>query len=390
MNGATPSPPCPPGEAASAPETSGRRLHSVVARARAAVRRAALGTERALTAHRKVLVAARAVASEPDPVVAGIAWRMLIKVWLDDDDAVLVGPPEQSLLRIAVTAGGPALRAACRDEREALPLVFAAGPAEPLDSRRSALIAKRTRLDRLYGEALAFDGDHDFAVQVGFERLRREAYPHDVVRALHRAGRTVEALAVAREALTSPTTVGAEGLRLLVDRLFPDRGIRRGDVRATESEFLARPSREGFAAFVRGIPPDQRSAAASRVLMALQRTQREPSLVFELYLDHDRLLDADGMATTQRVSAEALAAGADRILPLHPAMAAGWLLVAAHRLADAGEPERRAAAAPLLVRVRDLAAETGRTEDFRRALGRLRSRHCDRPAFLKLLRRHGL
>lgn len=390
MNGATPSPPRPSGEAAPAPETSGRRLLSSVARARAAYRRAKIGSGRLEPVYRSVIRAARAAVGEPDAARAKTTWIALIKLWLDDDDAVLVGRPEQALWRLAVAAGGPAFRAACVSLRDDLPLVFPAVSADPLDPRRIALLSRRTRLDRLYGEALAADGRHEFAVEAGFERLRREAYPHDAVRALHRAGRTFDALAVAREALASPTTVGVEALRLLVDRLFPERGVRRLDVRATESEFLARPTREGFDAYVRSIPPDQRAAAASRVLMVLQRTQREPSLVFELYLEQDRLLDADGMATTQRVSAETLAAGADRILPSHPAMAAGWLLVAAHRLADAAEPERRAAAVPLLVRVRDLSAETGRTEDFRRALGRLKSRHADRPAFLKLLKRHGL
>jgi hypothetical protein len=161
-------------------------------------------------------------------------------------------------------------------------------------------------------------------------------------------------------------------------------------VRATEAEFVAHPTREGFTAYLSAVPPDQRDAAAARVLGALQRTQREPSLVFELYLESDRILDADGMATTQRVSAETLIAGAERILARRPAMAAGWLLVAAHRLADAPEPARRAAAAPLLARLRELAAETGRAEDFRRALARLKSRHADHPALLKSLRRYGL
>lgn len=390
MNGATPSPPRPSGEAAPAPENSGRNLRSSVARARAAYRRAKVGSGRPEPAHRSVIKAARTAVAEPDVARARSAWIALIRLWLDDDDALLVGRPEHALWRLAVASGGPAFRAACVAVREDMPLVFPPGSEDPLDPRRIALRTRRARLDRLYGEALAADGLHDFAVEAGFERLRREAYPHDAVRALHRAGRVVEALAVAREALASPTTVGVEALRLLVDRLFPERGVRRRDVRATESEFLARPTREGFDAYVRSIPPNQRAAAASRVLTLLQRTQKEPSLVFALYLEQDRLLDADGMATTQAVAAEALAAGADRILPSHPAMAAGWLLVAAHRLADAAEPDRRAAAVVLLARVRDLSAETGRTEDFRRALGRLKSRHSDRPAFLKLLKRHGL
>lgn len=367
---------------------------AAVRRAAAALRRAADAPRHAANARARFRAAATLLLDESETLRSTDAqrlWCELLSAWLKDEDGALGGvAADRWLADVAAPRGGAAFRRAAATLRDELPLVFARDDADPLDPHRLALAARRGRLDRLLGEALAAAGAPAFAVEAGLEKWRREADAADAVFALYRAGRPFEALALAREALATPTAVGADVLRLLVDRLFPDRGVRRREVRATEREFFERPSRAGYEALMNATPPDQRAAVAARVLGALQRTRREPGLVFELYLDEDRLLDADGMATTQRIPAETLVAAADRILATRPTVAAGWLLIAAHRLADAAEPARRAAAPALLVRVRELAAETGRTEDFRRALAGIRSRHADRPAFLRALRRAGL
>ncbi|HYC76692.1 MAG TPA: hypothetical protein VEI02_03590 [Planctomycetota bacterium] len=327
---------------------------------------------------------------EPGRRARLLAWRDVLESWLRDGDAPWTDDEERALEAAAVAAPGVFLQAAF-ELRDEIPVPFTPPDGAAGDARRVDLAARRRRLDRLAGEALAADGRPEYAADVALARWRREGDAVDAVYALHRAGRTREAQALARRALASPTAVRLDVVRLLADRLFAGGAAgRRASPRAAEVDFLAAPGAGRFAALKAATPADQWSAVRDRVLGHLQRTQREPSLVFTLYLDEGLIADADGMAATQRVSSEALTAGAERVVDARPQLAAGWLLVAAMRAADAPQPVRREGAVPLLLRARDLAAEVGRAEDFRRALAILRSRHAGRPAFLRALKRHGL
>jgi hypothetical protein len=366
------------------------RARRAVAAVGIATRAVAAGKPEVSLLVSRAYAALEAAAPDADAERVRSAWRRLVVADASRVESPFSARPEPKLPTTTIV-GTALLARALRDARDATPLVFPRrGAAPPLDARRLALRAARVRLDRALGACLSREGSRAFAIDVARALWRDERDARDLVRELEAAGRRREALDVAREAVAAGDAVGAEELRPLIDRLSRTGGVRRAELKRLETRFLAHPTKEAYAALMAAVVPEQRGVVASRTLGALQRVGREPDLVFGLYLDEGRLLDADGMAATRRLAAETLTDGAERVLDAAPGIAAGWLLIAALRTADDPDQKQRQKAPERLLRVRDLCAEIGRSEDFRRALRLLRSRHADRPRFLALLRRSGL
>jgi hypothetical protein len=160
--------------------------------------------------------------------------------------------------------------------------------------------------------------------------------------------------------------------------------------RHLETAFLRTPTEAAFKALRASVPPEQWPQVRSRLLGHLQKHQREPTLVFRLYWEEGMLLDADGLVVTQPVDPDFLADAAMKLASHSPVVAAGWLLVAAYRLADSYPRARWPDVIQHLVLVRDLTARGAPERGFDRVLRTFRFRHAHSPDLLSRLSQAGL
>jgi hypothetical protein len=257
------------------------------------------------------------------------AWFMLFDIWLEDEAGLIQDFEEFAADAATLPADRRLLvRLAC-DELADLPIVFPVG--EAADVRRIVLRAARGRLESLIATLLACDGDQG-----------------------------------------APAV--AEG-----------RVIRRH----LETAFLRHPTEKAFHAVKQAVPPDLWASVRARLLGHLQKHQRDPSLVFKLYWNEGLFVDADGLVVTQPVDPDLLATAAGKLKEHDPIVAAGWLLIAACRLADSFPRSRWGDVVRHLVAVRDLTGGARRAE-FDRVLRTFRFRHAQSPDLLHRLSEVGL
>ena len=305
----------------------------------------------------------------------------------DDDTGGLLAAGDHVILAKASEAG---LRRLLIDtwseELRTRPLYFPARQGASHELSRSLEIAARHRAERLLGELLAQDGRFEYSIQVARADWRRTGDAYELAFALRRAGQDPEALLVARKGLSSPRPHRRDELQALVASLLevsprvPDRAGKKD----LENLFLDHPSRASWSALERSVPEDQWPAVRKRVLAHLQRHQRAPGLVFELLLEADDVLEADGLAATQPVRGAVLEAAADRFTAVRIDLRAGWLTLAAHRRADQEPVADENAVVRNLQKVHQMAVESGATQVavvvLRRFCARYshRKRLCDR------------
>lgn len=274
-----------------------------------------------------------------------------------------------------------------------MPLIFPPGAGEKLDSRRNLLLVDRYRVDRLIGEIHARHDRFEYLETVtgGYYRLTGD--PVDYVQALSRSGKITEAEVLARKVLESGLVPRPEALRRVYGELISARDGLDADsdvVIAHRNEFVGAPSIETFNNLREAVPAEDWQRVVDTALGELQRAGREPDLVFNLMIDEGLILEADSLVVTQPVAPNVLAAGADRIMDEHTDRAAGWLLVAAHRLMKSARPAAYRKAATWLTTVQRASDATGQTEAFVRVLEDFKKQYGRRKALMRTLDEYGL
>lgn len=334
-------------------------------------------------------VLAREASSAEPRVDRPRAVDRLFRMWADDADGIY-RDFERVLRELAVAApsDGCLVVDLLRRQVKTLPLVFPPPRGASDDLRRALLLAERHRFERLLGEILAARNDHEYAIIVARDHLRRTGDACDLVVSLKRAGRTEEAAVAARRALASPRSYQRQRLQELLDELLADAppNTERSRRRGLEEAFLAAPSHRTWQALRRAVPPDQWPRVSGRLLAHLQKHQKAPTLLFSLWLEEGNVLEADGLAVTQPVDAEVLTHAASRLAADHAAIAAGWHLLAAHRRASQNRPLLYPLIVENLRAVRDLSLRSGQEESYRQALERFCSRYATRSRLITLIR----
>jgi hypothetical protein len=247
-------------------------------------------------------------------------------------------------------------------------------------------------MERLLGEILARGGRFEYSLIVARQHFQRTGDALDLVVALRRGGLTDDAIAAARKALASPRSFRRDRLQDLLETMVADvvTDTDRVTRRELERQFIAEPSAAHFAALKRVVPKDQWNRVRGRVLGHLQRHQRSPDLVFQLYVAEGEITEADGLVVVQPVVPDVLVAGAARIQEKHPAIAAGWFLFAAHHRMATRRPSTYPAVVRDLTAVRDLSRESDQLPSYHRALQRFRQRYALRTRLIALLDEAGL
>jgi hypothetical protein len=316
------------------------------------------------------------------------AWFQLFEIWLDDDAGVL-DDFEALLPRMATLESDRRLLVRlATDELGDLPLAFPER-GEP-DVRRVVIRASRSRLESLIAALLDRDGRHAYAVAVGRARQRDTGDSSALVDALLRSRHSGDAVAAAQRALEDPREINSARLHALISEVPAPLRAGRTLRRHLETSFLRHPSEKAFLALKETVPAEQWPDLRARLLGHLQKHQREPSLVFKLYWNEGLFVDADGLVVTQTVDPDLLAQSAIKLAAHSPLVAAGWLLVAAYRLADTHPKSRWSDVVQHLVLARDLTAR-GETEvGFDRVLRTFRFRHAHSPDLLLRLSQAGL
>jgi hypothetical protein len=252
------------------------------------------------------------------------------------------------------------------------------------------LRAARARLESLIATLLKCDGRHGYAREVAEVVRRDTGSSAPLVEALLRSDDAGAAIAAAKRALEDPREIQPSRIQALLGEALGTGRARRSARRHLETAFLRSPSAKAFRAVKESVPDDQWPQVRARILGHLQKHQREPTLVFELYWSEGLLLDADGLVVTQPVDPDVLARAAGRLASHSPVVAAGWLLVAAHRLADSYPRSRWNDVIRHLVMVRDLTARGESERGFDRVLRTFRFRHAHSPELLSRLSQAGL
>jgi hypothetical protein len=288
-------------------------------------------------------------------------WFVLFEIWLHDD-AGLLDDFESFLAEAAsLESDRRLLVRLASDELADLPVPFPL--RDDTDVRRVVLRASRIRLESVIAALLARDGRHAYALAFSEARRNDPGSPAALVEALLRS-------------------CDAEG------------GVPQGAGRAArlhlETAFLRAPTEKAFHAVKSAVPAEQWPSVRSRILGHLQKHQREPSLVFKLYWNEGLLVDADGLVVTQPVDPDLLARAAMKLKEHDPGVAAGWLLIAACRLADWFPRSRWPDVVEHLVAVRDLTSKNDREGEFHRVLRSFRFRHAQSPDLLDRLSEVGL
>jgi hypothetical protein len=315
------------------------------------------------------------------------AWFTLFEIWLEDD-AGLLRDFEGRVARIASLESDRRLLVRLATEALAdLPVVFPAGDSG-LDARRAVLAASRSRLESLIAALLAADGRHAYGLAVGENLRRRTGDSAILVEALLRSSDSDAAVAAAERALTDPREARSERIHALLGEAIERRSSGRALRIHLETAFLRHPTRASFAAVKRAVPAEQWPRVRTRLLGHLQKHQREPTLTFQLYWDEGLVLDADGLVVTQPVDPDVLARAANALATSDPTVAAGWLLVAAYRLADSHPRSRWPDVVSHLLAVRELASRGA--GGFDRVMRTFRFRHEHAPELLSLVARAGL
>jgi hypothetical protein len=316
------------------------------------------------------------------------AWFQLFELWLGDDGGVL-DDFDRLLPKMAVLESDRRLLVRlATDELGDLPLVFP-GKGEP-DVRRVVIKAARARLESLIAALLARDGRHAYALAVGKARQRDTGDASALVAALLRSRDSGAAIATAQRALEDPREMNAARLHALIAEAAAPRRAGKALRRHLETSFLRHPSESAFQALRATVPAEQWPNVRAKLLGHLQKHQREPSLVFKLYWDEGLLVDADGLVVTQPVDPDLLAGAAIKLAAHSPVIAAGWLLVAAYRLADSHAKSRWSDVIQHLVLARDLTARGDPDGGFDRVLRTFRFRHAHSPELLDRLSEAGL
>ena len=316
----------------------------------------------------------------------------MLRLWIDDAEG-WYQELDGLLLEVSVTAAGEyALRSRISQHIGDLPLCFPPPRGASDDLARALLLAERHRSERLLGELLARSRQYEYSVIVARDHYRRTGDALDFAVSLHRSGRSDEAITVARKALASPRSFQRQRLQELLNEMLEGSVIDQARETRKELErlFVEDPSRKSFAALKKAVMSDQWERVRQRVLGHLQKHQKAPTLVFDLYLEEGDVIEADGLVVVQAVEPDRLVEGAMGVALDHPAMAAGWLLIAAHhRMA-----RRTTSVYPRVVRdlamVRDLAGSARERTQFERSLARFRARYARRKKFLALLDAAGM
>lgn len=316
----------------------------------------------------------------------------LFQFWVNDEDGAY---QELSQVLFDVTGGAgedDGLRAMLAHRIREMPLVFPPPRGASDDLRRAVLLAERHRCERFLGELLARRGQFDYAVIVAQDHHRRTGDALDLVKAYQRAGREEEAISVARRALSSPRAFQRQRLREVLEDLLavqvPDQG--RQTRKELMEAFVADPTQKAYDALKRSVMAEQWPRVRSEVLAHLQKHQKSPTLLFQLYLEEGEIAEADGLVVTQPVDPDVLARGASLVSDDHPAIAAGWLLFAAHHRTSKKKPSLYPRVVEDLEKVRALAILSDQMVAFERALLRFRSRYSRRTRLMKLLDAAGL
>lgn len=320
------------------------------------------------------------------------AVERLLRLWIDDGEG-WYQDLDTLLIEVSVAPAAVfALRSALLAHISALPLVFPPPRGAEDDVGRALLLAERHRSERLMGELLARGDQTEYAIIVARDHYRRTGDALDLARSLHRAGRNEEAIIVCRKALASPRAFQRQRIQELLDEMLE--GAVTDQARETRKEleriFIADPSAKSFAALKKSVSPDQWTRVRRRVLGHLQKHQKAPTLVFQLYVDEGEITEADGLVVVQPVDADVLADGAERIASEHASKAAGWLLFAAHHRMKRKQSAAYTQVLRDLARVRELAESEGQLAAFHKALTKFRARYASRRAFLKRLDALGL
>lgn len=320
------------------------------------------------------------------------AVERLLRVWIDDAEG-WYQEIDVLLLQVSVTpAGEHTLRSLLTSHIRALPLCFPPPRGASDDLARALLLAERHRSERLLGELLARSEQFEYSIIVARDHYRRTGDALDLAVGLHRGSRTEEAITVVRKALASPRSYQRQRLRELLDEMLE--GSVNDQARETRKElerlFVEEPSRKNFAALRKAVTSDQWVRVRRRVLGHLQKHQKAPTLVFQLYLEEGDLTEADGLVVVQAVDPDVLVEGALRAAPDRPAMAAGWLLFAAHHRMARKTTSVYPQVIRDLVMVKELSETANERAQFDRALARFRARYARRKKFLTLLDQAGM
>ncbi|MCA9320004.1 MAG: hypothetical protein KDB53_04680, partial [Planctomycetes bacterium] len=279
----------------------------------------------------------------------------------------------------------------CNEHLRDTPLVFPAAKGQKLDLDRAILQADRNRVERLLGEIYAGRKRFEYSVIVARSHYRATGDACDLVRFLSRAGRDDEALDMARRVLRRPDAPRHAQLRVLYENLVSSRQAARQSVLELRRALLQEPSVARFCDFRDQVAPEHWDAERRELLAELREGGIEADRLFELYLACGDILEADGLVVTQAISPRLLAEAADQVIEEHPQEAAGWLIVAAHRLMkSAAKRSYYQTAAGWLSTVRRVSAATGQDEAFGRALASFRDRYRRRTALMTVLEEHGL
>ncbi|MEZ6197900.1 MAG: hypothetical protein R3F20_19595 [Planctomycetota bacterium] len=313
----------------------------------------------------------------------------LFGLWTEDETGFLAGLGEALMDCVVDERATERVERLCHHFLRDAPVVFPAAPGRKLDLHRSILEADRYRVERIQGELLARRGRHEYAITVAAAHRRRTGDAVDLLRVLVRAGRHGEALEAGRRALRDPSTPR----RGEVDRLYRQL-LERSDSSAILAreldEFVREPTWDRWTRLREFLPESSRAESIRAALGEAEKAGRNPTLVFELYLVEGYILEADGLATTHPIDAHTLATAAESVMDRHPDRAAGWLLMAAHRLVKRPHATHYEVAADWLDSVRDAAEATGQSEAFGRAIGAFRDLYRRRPALLRALDARGL
>ena len=316
----------------------------------------------------------------------------LLRLWFEDAQG-WYQDLDDLLLKVSVTpAGEHTLHSLLTKHIADLPLCFPPPRGASDDLGRALLLAERHRSERLLGELLARMGSFEYSVIVARDHHRRTGDAVDLVTSLARDNRVEDAVIVARKALASPRSFQRQRLRELLDEMVE--GVVTDQAREPRQElermFLSKPSRQRFLALKKSATYEHWPRIRRRVLSHLQKHQRVPALVFQLYLDEGEWMEADGLVVVQPVEPRVLIEGALRVAADRPAMASGWALLAAHhRMAT-----RTSSVYPRVIKdlelVRDLAVSADERGQFERAVARFRTRYARRKKFIALLAEAGL
>jgi hypothetical protein len=313
----------------------------------------------------------------------------MFRHWVEDESGFLEGLGEALLDAVTDGPTGEQLETHCVHFLRDAPVVFPPRPGKKLDLHRSIIERDRYRVERIYGELLARRGQSDYAVVSSRAHYRRTGDVIDLQRALVRAGKIAEALEAGRRALHDPTTPR----RAQVERLHSELLSRADSERILQREidqFVKAPTFDRWRCITDLLDDKDHLGRVRAILGEAEKRGGNASLLFELYLFEGLVLEADGLVATRPIDAHTLATAAERVMDDHPDRAAGWLLMAAHRLVKEPRAPHYEQAADWLDVVRDAAKLTGQGESFDRALTAFRDLYRRRPALLRVLDARGL